>query len=73
MRPASCAFENPDRMQCFPPYPPAYTAAPFPAHAPTPGPYRPRHLAVHLLTSASALEGQRTQVVVDPGVMEERG
>jgi hypothetical protein len=69
---ASCGFENPDRVQCFPPRPPVSIAAPLLAHAPTPGPYTPWHLSVHLMTSPSALESQRTQVVMDPGVMEGR-
>jgi len=38
-----------------------------------PSNYIRQHLATKTLTSRSALEGQRKQVTVDPGVMEERG
>jgi hypothetical protein len=73
MRSASCGFENPDRMEFLQPCPAVSTAPPLPARAPTPSGYIPWHLAVKLLTSPSALEGQRKQVTVDPEVMEERG
>ncbi|MGH8071677.1 MAG: hypothetical protein ACRERE_41880 [Candidatus Entotheonellia bacterium] len=72
MRSASCGFENPDGMEFLQPCPPVSTASPLPARAPTLSSYTPQHLAVKLLTSPSALEGQRKQVTADPEVMEER-
>ena len=72
MRSARCGFENPDRMQRFPPRPPVSTSATLLAQAPTPGRYTPRHLVANLLTFRSALAGQRAQVV-ESGVTEARG
>lgn len=71
MCPASCGFENPDGMKFLQSSPPVATDSPPATCAPTPGPYSPRHLAVHLLTSPSALEGRRERVTVEPDVMEE--
>jgi hypothetical protein len=73
MRSASCGFEDPDSMEFLQASSPVSTTSPLPAHAPTPSGYMPWHRAAKLLTSWSALEGERKQVTVDPDVMEERG
>jgi zinc-ribbon domain len=80
MRCASCGFENPDGMEfcgeCATPLRPfssVSTASPLPALTQAPSSYAPRHLTAKLLTSHSALEGQRKQVTVDPDVMEKTG
>jgi hypothetical protein len=63
MRCPSCEFENPAGMkfcgQCATPL----TAAPS-MDAPSPRTYTPAHLAEKILTSRSALEGERKQVTV---------
>jgi hypothetical protein len=69
---ASCGFENPDGMEFVHPSSAVSTALPLPARAPTPSSYPPQHLAAKLLTSPSALAGQRQQLTVNPDVMEER-
>ena len=57
MRYASCGFENPDGLEFLQPSSPVSTISPFPARAPTPSSYTPRHLAAKPLTSPGALEG----------------
>jgi hypothetical protein len=73
MRSASCGFENPNGMEFLQPSPPVYTTSLLHAHAPTPSGNTPRHLAAQILTSSSALEDQRKQMTVDPGIVEDRG
>ena len=73
MRFASCGYENPDGMEVLPPFPPVSTASSLPVRAWTPSGYPPRHLAAQILTSSSAMEDQRKQMTVDPGIVEERG
>jgi hypothetical protein len=70
---ASCGCENPDGIEFLQSFPPVCTASPLSARAQAASRYSSRHLALKSLPSSSALEGQRKQVAVDPGVMEERG
>src|SRR5215813_1536266 len=64
LRCASCGFENPPSMkfcgECRKPLPEAAKPGP----PPDPRSYTPRHLAERILTSRSALEGERKQVTV---------
>ena len=72
MRSASCGFENTDRIESLQLCPPVSNALPLPARAQTLSGSMPWPLAVMLLTSPGALEGQRKQVAVAPDVIEER-
>jgi class 3 adenylate cyclase len=64
IRCSSCAFENPPEMKfCGECGKPLYQVAK-PAQEPEPRSYTPKHLAEKILTSRSALEGERKQVTV---------
>src|SRR6266571_4695821 len=67
----ACGFDNPPQFKfcgaCATPLQAAAlvaTATPIPARPPTPSSALPRHLAEKILTSRSALEGERKQVTV---------
>jgi hypothetical protein len=70
---ASYGFENPDGKEFLRPSPPVSTTSSLPATVLTASSYIRRHPARKILTSQSALEGQRKQVTVPPDAMEERG
>src|SRR5438093_13536360 len=68
---AACGFDNPPQFKfcgaCATPLQAATlvaTATPLPARPPTPSSALPRHLAEKILTSQSALEGERKHVTV---------
>src|SRR5712691_5484384 len=68
---AACGFDNPSQFKfcgaCATPLQAATlvaTATPLPARPPMPSSAPPQHLAEKILTSRSALEGERKQVTV---------
>src|SRR5262249_26079207 len=61
---ASCGFENPPQMKFCGECGKSLVEAAKPAPSPDPRSYTPKHLAEKILTSRSALEGERKQVTV---------
>jgi hypothetical protein len=73
MRSTSCGYENPDGMEFLQPLSSVAITAPLPVCPQAASTDSPWHLAATLSTFPSGLEGQRTRISVDPGVMEKRG
>ena len=72
MRSTSCGYETPDGMEILQHFPSVSTTAPLPVCPQAASNASPRHLAAKLSTFPNGLEGQRTRLSVDPGVMEKR-